>query len=210
MLFFLNYSPLHKGYKCLHVSSSRVYISRDTIFNEKCFPCTIVVVSTPLKNSIDTGFLTYPFILPQVNTNGPPHEASTLASSTQVSSSNSNSPHHTSTLEDPLPIPQSTMHFPTNPDRPKAHVPQRPETHLPHHPMTTKFKNQISKPKPFTDGTVKYLLSHALIAAVRSEISEPSCYTFSIKDVNWHTTMNLEFDALLKNQTWRLVPTNSA
>ena len=35
---FLGYSPLHKGYKCLHVSSGRLYISRDVVFDENCFP----------------------------------------------------------------------------------------------------------------------------------------------------------------------------
>lgn len=35
---FLGYSPLHKGYKCLHVPSNRVYISRDVVFDENVFP----------------------------------------------------------------------------------------------------------------------------------------------------------------------------
>jgi histone deacetylase 1/2 len=35
---FLGYSSLHKGYKCLHVPSNRVYISRDVIFDEHVFP----------------------------------------------------------------------------------------------------------------------------------------------------------------------------
>ena len=35
---FLGYSSLHKGYKCLHVPSNRVYISRDVIFDENVFP----------------------------------------------------------------------------------------------------------------------------------------------------------------------------
>ena len=35
---FLGYSSLHKGYKCLHVPSNRVYISRDVVFNENVFP----------------------------------------------------------------------------------------------------------------------------------------------------------------------------
>jgi histone deacetylase 1/2 len=35
---FLGYSPLYKGYKCLHVPSNRVYISRDVIFDEHVFP----------------------------------------------------------------------------------------------------------------------------------------------------------------------------
>ena len=29
---------MHKGYKCLHVPSNRVYISRDVIFDENVFP----------------------------------------------------------------------------------------------------------------------------------------------------------------------------
>ena len=29
---------MHKGYKCLHVPTSRVYISRDVVFDEKVFP----------------------------------------------------------------------------------------------------------------------------------------------------------------------------
>jgi hypothetical protein len=35
---FLGYSNLHKGYKCLDISSCRVYISRDVIFDEAVFP----------------------------------------------------------------------------------------------------------------------------------------------------------------------------
>jgi hypothetical protein len=35
---FLGYSSHHKGYKCLDVSSGRVYISRDIVFDEIVFP----------------------------------------------------------------------------------------------------------------------------------------------------------------------------
>ena len=35
---FLGYSPLHKGVKCLDVTSGRVYISRDVVFDEGVFP----------------------------------------------------------------------------------------------------------------------------------------------------------------------------
>jgi hypothetical protein len=35
---FLGYSDLHKEYKCFDVSSSRIYISRDVIFDEEVFP----------------------------------------------------------------------------------------------------------------------------------------------------------------------------
>ena len=35
---FLRYSPLHKGVKCLDVSTDRVYISRDVVIDENIFP----------------------------------------------------------------------------------------------------------------------------------------------------------------------------
>jgi histone deacetylase 1/2 len=35
---FLGYSSLYKGYKCLHVPSNCVFISRDVIFDETIFP----------------------------------------------------------------------------------------------------------------------------------------------------------------------------
>ena len=35
---FLGYSPLHKGVKCLDVSTGRIYISCDVVFDENVFP----------------------------------------------------------------------------------------------------------------------------------------------------------------------------
>jgi hypothetical protein len=35
---FLGYSPLHKGVKCLDISTGRIYISRDVVFDENFFP----------------------------------------------------------------------------------------------------------------------------------------------------------------------------
>jgi histone deacetylase 1/2 len=35
---FLGYSFQHKGYKCLHILTNRVYISRDVVFDENVFP----------------------------------------------------------------------------------------------------------------------------------------------------------------------------
>jgi hypothetical protein len=38
---FLGYSLIHKVYKCLDIDSSRIYISRDIVFDENIFPSAI-------------------------------------------------------------------------------------------------------------------------------------------------------------------------
>jgi hypothetical protein len=43
---FLGYSSLHKGYKCLHVPTNRVYISRDVVFAEGVFPFSQLPTNT--------------------------------------------------------------------------------------------------------------------------------------------------------------------
>ena len=74
--------------------------------------------------------------------------------------------------------------------------------------MTTRSKNNIVQPKILTDGTVRYPLPKALLAASTAELDlqEPTCFTVASKSPHWHCAMNLEFDALLKNCTWNLVP----
>jgi hypothetical protein len=34
----LGYSNMHKGFKCLDISTGRIYISRDVVFDEHVFP----------------------------------------------------------------------------------------------------------------------------------------------------------------------------
>uniref|UniRef100_A0A2N9GZ91 Reverse transcriptase Ty1/copia-type domain-containing protein n=1 Tax=Fagus sylvatica TaxID=28930 RepID=A0A2N9GZ91_FAGSY len=74
--------------------------------------------------------------------------------------------------------------------------------------MQTRSKNLIFKPRIPTDGTTRYPLPKALIATTASATSppEPTCFTTASKDPNWRRAMNVEFDALLKNHTWTLVP----
>jgi hypothetical protein len=59
----------------------------------------------------------------------------------------------------------------------------------------------IVLPRVFTDGRLKYPIPHALLAVPDSDIEEPTCYT---------NAMQPEFNALLQNQTWTLVPPQQA
>jgi hypothetical protein len=42
---FLGYSSLHKGYRCLHVPTNRLYISQDVVFDEHVFSFSQLPVS---------------------------------------------------------------------------------------------------------------------------------------------------------------------
>jgi len=78
------------------------------------------------------------------------------------------------------------------------------------HPMLTRAKNNVSKPKVFKDGSSHHPIAHALTATSDLTITEPTCFSQASMDPNWRQAMNSEFDALLKNNTSRLVPTSTA
>ena len=85
-------------------------------------------------------------------------------------------------------------------------------SHSSSHPMITRSKNNITKPKLLLDGMIRCPLPKALLAIAQSSISEtePTCFTTAAKSHAWRQAMNLEFDALLKNQTWTLVPLHNS
>lgn len=81
--------------------------------------------------------------------------------------------------------------------------PPRPQTS---HTMVTWLKYGISQPKITTDGTMRWPLAHALSVAAYTKIPESTSYSQAVCFVQWRTTMVEEFNALLKNHTWSLVP----
>uniref|UniRef100_A0A2N9I0S6 Reverse transcriptase Ty1/copia-type domain-containing protein n=2 Tax=Fagus sylvatica TaxID=28930 RepID=A0A2N9I0S6_FAGSY len=96
---------------------------------------------------------------------------------------------------------------PESPNSPQIST-ANPNPPNPTYHMLTRSKNLIFKPKIPTDGTTRYPLPKALLVATASASSlpEPTCFTTASKDPNWRNAMNVEFDALLKNQIWSLVP----
>ena len=72
-----------------------------------------------------------------------------------------------------------------------APVPQRPSTRLSH---------GISKPKTRTDGTVRWCM-HA-----RVPTGEPTTLNDALGNKDWVTAMDTEYQALMNNKTWHLVP----
>jgi hypothetical protein len=72
--------------------------------------------------------------------------------------------------------------------------------------MQTRSKNNIFKSKTLSNGLIHYPLPKALTATTDTADVEPTSYSTASKHLAWHDAMNLEFDALLRNSTWTLVP----
>ena len=113
-------------------------------------------------------------------------------------------------LPNPIPDSHPTPATPTkasqNPDT--SSVPLLP--HPSPHPMITCSKNHITKPKTPINGTIRYPLPKALLAVAPGSLSkpEPNYFTMVVKSREWRHPMNLEFDALLRNHSWTLVPSH--
>lgn len=70
--------------------------------------------------------------------------------------------------------------------------------------MLTRSRAGISKPKVRSDGTVRYPVPRALLSVITD--FKPTCYSQASQSKEWRTAMAEEINALLKNQTWTLVP----
>ncbi|KAI5352788.1 hypothetical protein L3X38_005680 [Prunus dulcis] len=84
-----------------------------------------------------------------------------------------------------------------------------PSPPIRHHQMVTRLCDGIQRPLHRTDGTVRYPLPHALAARVTSSLQEPTCFSQDVRFPEWRAAMTDEFNALLKNNTWTLVPSSS-
>ncbi|WKA06862.1 hypothetical protein VitviT2T_024742 [Vitis vinifera] len=72
--------------------------------------------------------------------------------------------------------------------------------------MITRSKNNIHKPKLASDSHIRYPIPNALVATIQPPEKEPTCYSTGVKHLDWWEAMNKEFDGLLTNGTWTLVP----
>jgi hypothetical protein len=179
---FLGYSQHHKGYKCLHIDFGRVYISRDVIFHEDQFPFAAVSLVSPFPSPVQAPVL--PPLLPT------PPVTSQLQIPAVVSPSNSFSSSPSPTSAE-ISLPNSNSHT----DSPPVQV----------HPMRTRSMNHIFQQRQLTDGTIRYPVPQVLVAETDSALIEPTCFSNAVKIPEWRNVMQVEYNALLQNQTWSLV-----
>jgi hypothetical protein len=231
--FFLGYS--HAGYRCLDITSDRVFLSRNVVFDESSFPAKDHAkqqLPSKINAFADVFFPLPPSITPILSSSAPPQDDLLLVSPAPVSAPTSHA--FTDSILDstevyPLScITSSILHDFPSPEPVPANIDSAaalPQTVVvshsdslpisdssshsshPHHSMVTRSQTGSLKPKPFPDFQLFYTSKHPPIALHTSlSLVEPTCYTKAATDSCWRSAMALEFDALMANGTWTLCP----
>ena len=198
-------SLCHQGYKCLDLSTGKIYISRHVIFDETLFPYSQNIASVSNKNSPSSSASLPPtIVVPQfscptdlqsnhVPTCTPHAPLMLIPADTDQALPPAQSTAPASALSQPVSSTTSTV----------PHV--DPVTVAPNvHSMVTRSKNNIHRPKQSSDAFIRYPLPKALTTLVPTA-AEPTSYSQASKSVHWREAMNQEFSALLHNGTWSLV-----
>ncbi|CAJ2673543.1 unnamed protein product [Trifolium pratense] len=207
---FLGYPSNHRGYKCYELSSRKIIISRHVIFQENTFPfSTMNAPTTTNYNFLDDGinrFLTTqvyttspPTSSPNITVTQPPSSATQQTPPPQTTNQTTFSPSITSSVQQTTPTTQtttsSTQTTPTT-SSPSTQTSFSPPA--PHSPqMTTRAQHGIFKPRKLFN---LHTSTHQSISPL------PTNPIDALNDHNWKMAMKDEYDALIENKTWELVP----
>lgn len=185
---FLGYCSTIKGDKCFDPVSNKVYTSRHVNLIETKFPYVSLTqsgISLSSSSSVLPSSSLY-FDISLATADSVPMTVPTVPVTTSVPSS---SVHHipvTTTLSlVPLSSPTSTpLILPSPAPSPAVH------------PMVTRSKNGIFKPN----------IPLSLSLTTTPEPHEPKSFAEAVKNPNWQKAMSSEYEALLSQGTWTLVP----
>ncbi|GJV78915.1 retrovirus-related pol polyprotein from transposon TNT 1-94 [Tanacetum coccineum] len=190
---FLGYSPSHHGYRCLDISTERLYIARHVRFNEAQFPFDIPKTTSPPPSKTSPYYSSEsPYVIPTTDHPSPSSPRSPISSPSSVShlSPTSQTSPESSNGQ---PSPVSTTSIPTPP----------PPTPPPPPPITRQCPtNLCQNPKQ----RVPYNPSANHATVLPTTITEPTSFTVANNSPEWRQAMKEEYDALMKNGTWSLVP----
>ncbi|WVZ68483.1 hypothetical protein U9M48_017417 [Paspalum notatum var. saurae] len=232
---FLGYSTLHKGFKCLDVSSGRVYISRDVVFDENIYPfaslhpnagaclCNeILLLPSHLhanhgdEPTVDHTLANYPRTNPEYAAAAA--DPSTPSTNVQVISDGA-----TGTLRDvaslaPAPPASTEPGTPCfshraapygSPARrnPSSDSPAAPslDYDTAHAPMAGGSGGPISD-HAASDHEPVVSPDAAATPGDSPQAAEPGSLEEALKHERWKMAMDSEFSALQRNKTWHLVP----
>ncbi|KAJ4774690.1 Gag/pol [Rhynchospora pubera] len=232
---FLGYAMSQKGYRCLHIQSGRIFVSRHVIFNEQVYPFQSESAqshTTPSAESNDV--LWAPLLLQRrsLNASGPTDASG--PSTSENDSLNSSGPSDASAQLILSPIIAD--------NRPVSSASARPSQRSSNSNSTDRDSDQVqittlcpslssstSHPTfvPSTASTVANSSgsSHAMVTRSKDNTrrsknfpdfvaymattpadSDPTTFLQATKVPHWQEAMSNEFSALLHNNTWVLVP----
>ncbi|GKC66374.1 ribonuclease H-like domain-containing protein [Tanacetum coccineum] len=230
---FLGHATNHCGYRCFDLNTKQIIISRHVTFDETVFPYGTNTTTTPTTYTflddipdippiiLPTLQTTQPNITPSVTdipheptspppSNSPTHQSLHSPSTAQQTSSShaaqttpptthQSLAHTLATAQSPSPLPATAQT--TSPplytiDQPSVIIPNPPTNPNPDsvHHMVTRYRVGSNRPPA------------RLTFHVSSVSPLPKSYRDAFNDLNWQNAMCDEYHALIKNNTWTLVP----
>jgi histone deacetylase 1/2 len=193
---FIGYPTEHKGYRCYHIPTKRVYVSHHITFDETIFPFAdgsatqSSLYKFPHPNSLpfSPGVIAPPARLPSP---APTSAAADNSLSFSAAPSRSTTSPATAGTSGASSSPAQSSPPTTPPSAPTLHhAPPPPPSR-----MRTRLQDGILQPKRLFN------------VATSSPISPiPRTYRQALADPHWSAAMRDEHNALLQNDTWTLVP----
>ena len=229
---FLGYSNTHNAYKCLDLSSNRVYISRHVQFIEHKFPFASNTTPTDLNQAISTwsscspalaaiqpsffvvptSSKSFPHQAPSCTNTGPNQELISSLSPTSSSPPTTASaplsacdapPRYDLSLSSlPVSFDSSNISSPSLSLSPPTQPQGSNPLPEPSHRIVTRSQNNIHCPKQFPDFKTSFHVTKHPLPASL----EPTTASQALKDPKWCAAMDDELAALARNCTWVLVP----
>ncbi|GJZ06490.1 ribonuclease H-like domain-containing protein [Tanacetum coccineum] len=208
---FLGYLANHRGYRCLELSSNKIIISRHVRFDEDVFPFETVTSSTRPS---------YDFLLPPILPNIQPNIIPTPEPIVQHVQPSSN-------LSTPAAQPISAPPSPTVTSPPHAHsspslTPVAPLAHTQSQAqIVTPPQSNTNHATSHTDNSTQTVSMHPMVTRAKADIFKPlermnyhvtttsplsRSHVHALRDPNWKEVMLNEYNALITNGTWVLVP----
>lgn len=196
---FLGYSPSHYGYRCLDTTTGRIYIARHVRFNEHKFPFQSKNSSDQdtSKSPTDPYVSSYP--------TDQPTEDTPLMQNLQ----NSPDPlrtYYRQRRKQPVtePVVQTDPTPPPNDAPVTEPVVQTDPTPSAAPPVEPNIRQRPGNLRPNPKVRVPY--NPAAYHTSAPDETEPSSFSVANKFQHWQKAMTAEYDALMRNRTWTLVP----
>ena len=203
---FLGYSTSQSAYKCLDPTTNRIYLSRHVKFEEEIFPLQTRNKNhefTNLTREVCGGSSKQENVTsPLPVTNLPTSYLPTPTISTHTQDTNTDSIPQNEEPSPTIEVASPPHTLPSSPPSSSSHQNPSPTSSSSHHPTTNRpTRSRKPNPKYYNPKFLNLTTNHPIPTTL-----VPSTVTQAQKDPLWRKAMDSEFNALLQNGTWELIP----